>query len=298
MSSTVRRLIYLMMGMLAGLASWPAMELMIQLQGSFPSYLLFSVVSGALFGLLFGAFFGVVDGMIAANRRRVLTGLGLGAVIGGVGGGVGFVLGQGALFFLGESFFRSGTDLAYIGRPISRALGWAILGGFVGLAEGVRARSGLKAGMGVTGGILGGLLGGAALEYASLLLPDYLSRPAGLVVLGLLIALFYIIVEGTLAYGRLRLLNGPFKGKEFILNERRISMGRAAGSDVYLPDYRRVAADHAAIREEKGELFLYPGEEATVKVNDQKVDPEGSKPLKFDDVIQLGAAKLLFQPLR
>ncbi len=298
MSSTIRRLIYVLMGIFAGLAAWPAMELMIELQGAFPSYLLFSVASGALFGLLFGAFFGSVDGIIAANRRRLLLGVGMGAVIGGLGGGLGFVLGQGVLFFLGESFFRSGADFARFGRPLARAVSWAVLGGFVGLGEGVRARSGLKAGMGVTGGIVGGVLGGAALEYAGFLLPDYLSRPMGLMLLGLLIALFYVLVEGALAYGRLRLLNGLYKGKEFILNERRITIGAASGSDIYLPEYNRVGSSHATVREEKGELLLIPGEGEKVKINDVEVPSEGSKPLKFEDVIQVGSAKLLYQPLR
>jgi hypothetical protein len=152
--------------------------------------------------------------------------------------------------------------------------------------------------MGITGGIVGGLLGGAALEYAGFLLPDYLSRPVGLVLLGLLIALFYVLVEGALAYGRLRLLNGLYKGKEFILNERRIKVGSAPGSDIYLPDYNRVGTAHATIREEKGELVLIPGEGEKLKINDVEVPSEGSKPLKFEDVIQVGSAKLLFQPLR
>lgn len=298
MSARIRKLIYMLCGLFGGVAVWPVMELLIQLQGSFESYLSFSLFSGALFGVVLGITFGVVDGLISGSRYRVVTGSVFGALIGGLGGGLGFLMGQGVLFFLGESFFRSGTDFNLVGRPISRAVSWAILASFVGLAEGVRARSGLKAGMGVVGGVAGGLIGGAALEYANLVLPGQFARPLGLALLGLLIAAFYTLVEGALAYGRLRLLNGPYRGKEFVLNERTCFLGSDPRSDVYLPDYPAVLRAHARIKEERGELRLYPKDEGSVEINDEAVPLEGSRPLKYDDVIRLGEAKLFYQPLR
>jgi len=278
------------MGILGGLAVWPAVELMLSLQHLFPTYLLFSLSSGAIFGAIMGGFFGMIDGMIAGAVRRILSGAGFGVLLGAGGGALGFFVGQMLLFLLG--------DPEFLGIAVSRALGWAILGAFVGASEGVRRRSPRRVGVGIVGGFLGGLLGGAAIELVPYRLPVEVARPAGLLLYGLLVSGMYSLVESRQSSGLLRLLNGLYKGKEFILNQRSICIGAWRGSDVFLSGYNRVAERHAEVKEAKGELALVAlSEEYPTKVNDEQVALDSQQVLKFDDVIQIGAAKFLFRPL-
>mgnify|MGYP006288612233 FL=1 len=297
MSTWMRRLIYLLLGIAGGFASWPAMELAIRFQERFPTYLLLSVVSGALFGAIFGLFFGLGDGVIAANTRRTISGGAVGFLWGLAGGAVGFFLGQWLLLLLGDFFLRRGMRTGEDALRLARILGWAVLGVFVGTTEGIRKRSGRKLATGLLAGFLGGALGGLILEYSSGFLTDAQSRPVGLILFGALVALAYGLVEKSLAFGILRLLNGPFKGKEFILNQRSLSIGAAPSSDVPLFDYNRVMQRHAVLKASGQDLSLVPGDPGSeVKHNDRQVPEQGVGPLKYGDVIQFGNAKLLYLP--
>lgn len=297
MSTFHRRLIYVLLGVAGGFAVWPAMEMVIRFQGRFATYLLFSVGSGALFGAVYGLFFGLADGIIAANGRRTLTGGLFGALWGLIGGAVGFVLGQWLLLSLGEYLFRQGFSLDGGALPVARILGWVILGVFVGTTEGVRKSSPRKLGVGIAAGLLGGALGGLVVEYSGARFSQDLARPLGLVLFGVLVALAYGLVEKSLAFGILRLLNGVYKGKEFILNQRRLEVGSSRKADVPLFGYRRVMDNHARIRAVGQDIHLYPdGPEAEVRHNDAKLSEQGVGPLKYGDVIQVGSAKLLYLP--
>jgi len=274
-------------------AAWPLTELIVGAQGSFPSYLLFVAVLGAAVGLLMGAFFGSAAGIFARVGSRIVTGMIVGAIVGLIGGLIGLLIGQAALFLIGGLFLNAYRSFQTVGLPIARAIGWAFLGIFVGAAEGFRAASGKKIGIGIVGGLIGGLIGGAALEYSRLYLPASLpSRLIGLVVLGLAIALFYGIIERRMAFGTLRVLNGRLKGKEFVLNEGRIRIGRARRNQITLEPYENLADRQAQIRFRKGEALLTNLEpKYQVLVNDQPVKEHR---LKYEDVLKIGSAKLFY----
>lgn len=294
MSLVKRRLMILALGILAGTAAWPFMEFLLGVQEHFPGYLLFSLVSGAALGLTYGTFFGTADGIIAGRWFRIAQGAGAGAVLGLVGGALGFLSAQGLFMVLGELIFTGSSQIRGWALTLSRALGWSILGLFVGAVEGVRARSLRKSGIGMLGGFTGGLFGGVVLEALGILLPGAaLGTLVGLTVFGGCIGLSYGLVERSLSYGALRVLNGPFKGKEFILNQRLIRIGSDARCDVLLEGYRDVEAVHALIHLRRGELYLEPAEAGgTVVVNDDLTD---QRLLKFDDVLKIGRAKLFFK---
>ncbi len=294
MTTTIRRLIIVSLGLLAGLAAWPIMETLVRLQAGFPSVLSFTVLSGALFGLVFGAFFGSAEGLISGNARRIRQAILVGGGTGLLGGIVGFLVGQAALFILGEMVFGRAREITFIGLPLARVVGWALLGVFVGAAEGFRARSRLKIGMGVAGGLIGGILGGAAIEYARFVLPGIaLSRLIGLLLFGLLIALAYALIEQRLSHGVLRILNGGRKGTEFILNQQRFTVGSSPASDIILTGYNKVADTHARIWAEDGELQISAASGAEVIVNDEAVTQTR---LRYEDVIKIGTAKLFYRP--
>jgi hypothetical protein len=293
MSTGWRRVILLCIGILGGVAAWPLSELIVAAQGSFPSYLLFVAALGAGVGLLMGAFFGSAAGIFARVGSRILAGMIVGAVVGLIGGALGLLIGQAALFLIGGLFLNAYRSFQTVGLPIARAIGWAFLGIFIGAAEGLRAASGKKIGIGIFGGLIGGLIGGAALEYSRLYLPASLpSRLIGLVILGLFIALFYGIIERSMAFGTLRVLNGRLKGKEFILNEGRIRIGRGRRNQITLEPYEKLADRQAQIRFRRGEALLTNLEpQNPVLVNDRPVKEHR---LKYEDVLKIGSAKLFY----
>ncbi len=294
MSVTLRRVILCVLGVLAGLAAWPVVELALFHQSGFPSYLAFSMALGAVVGLVFGGAFGASEGIFAAIRIRALRGALTGAVVGVAGGIVGFLVGQAALFLLGNLAFRSYQSLTRVALPVARAIGWAVLGVFIGMSEGVRALSPKKAGIGALGGLAGGLVGGFLLEYARVLFPRLpYVRLAGLLLFGALIGLFYGLVERRLAFGVLRVLNGSLKGREFLITVSRMRIGASRRADLALPGYEGVAAVHALLLTHREEVILRrAAKEHPLYVNEAPVQEQR---LKFEDVLKVGAAKLFYK---
>jgi len=292
--STIKRRIFLcLVGLLAGLAAWPAAEITLLFQADFPSYLVFSIFLGAVFGIFIGAFFGSGDGIIMSHRRSIVTGVTRGLAIGALGGAIGFLVGQGALFLTGEYLIHSMRRFNTVGMPVSRAIGWAVLGVFVGMVDGVRSRSWNKIRIGIIGGVTGGFVGGLALEYFRIVFSETVfARLLGLLLFGLFIGLFYGFVEVRLSYGVLTLLNGRFKGKEFLINQKRLGIGGQEKNEIKLEGYRDVSERHALVRVKKDDVFISRVEGARLYVND---DPVDEHMLKYEDVIKIGSAKLLYQ---
>lgn len=292
MSVLIRRLILCGLGLLAGVAAWPLAEWVLFRQGVFPSYLLFSTVLGMIFGLFLGAFFGSSAGIFTSVPPRIVRGALAGAAAGLVGGIVGFLVAQAALFLAGQ-VLASYRSVERAGIPLARAAGWAILGIFVGLAEGIRSRSARKLGIGLLGGLIGGFLGGLALEYSRVLFPAITyARLAGLVLFGLLLGFFYGLVERRLSYGILRVLNGALQGKEYLISQGRLRIGTAERSDVRVAGYTGVAGEHADLRIRRDDVVLRRLDPRhPVLVNDEPVE---ERALKMEDVIRVGSAKFIY----
>jgi hypothetical protein len=294
MSMTVRRLIICCLGLLAALSAWPLAELILFSQGSFASYLSFLTVLGAVTGAAYGTFFGAAEGITSRIRIRMLTGMLLGAAFGCAGGAAGMLVGQAALWLAGDAIIRSRGDFRSFVLPVSRAIGWAVLGLFVGAGEGIRAASLRKIVVGILGGLLGGLAGGLALEGARLWAPDVpWLRLGGFVLLGIGIALFHALIEKGMSLGVLRVLTGPLRGKEYILNQSRLRLGRARRNEIALPSYEDLAPVQARIRiSGSGAMVTNLEPRLPLLVNDMKVEESR---LRLGDVIRLGTARLLYR---
>jgi hypothetical protein len=294
MTTVSSRLIILGLGFLAGIAAWPAAELVLYFQGTFPTYLAFLALLGALVGALMGAFFGAAEGITSRIKKRIPTGVALGALVGCGGGAAGALVGQAALWLFAGVFLLSYKNMQWVVLPVSRAIGWAVLGIFVGAGEGVRARSPKKIAVGIMGGFLGGLVGGFALEYSRLLLPGFaFFRLVGLILLGLGIGFFYSLIEQGMAFGVLRILAGELKGKEFLLTERRMRIGRSSRNEIALPAYQDLADLQADIRVKKGEPVITNLEpKVSMLINEEKVQ---EKKLKLGDVIRIGSARIFYK---
>lgn len=293
MTTVKKRIIISMLGVSAALFAWPVVELILANQKAFPSYLVFNIIFGAIFGFILGAFLGTGEGILSANQSRIISGAITGAVVGLFGGAIGFLLGQAALFVAGNVFFRSYKSFTWIGYPVSRAIGWACMGIFIGLAEGFRSRSSKKMVVGILGGFIGGILGGFTIEYLRLLFPDsFVSRLSGLLVFGFLIGLFYSIIEKQFSLGILKLLNGSHKGKEFLINQKKIAVGMDKKNDIVLVDYD-LTGQHVIFEAENQDVVIKKrNKEASLLVNDKPVDEHI---LKFEDVIKIGNAKFFFK---
>ena len=294
MSTLARRLIILALGLLAGLCAWPVVEVVLRTQGSFASYRLFLPVLGAAAGAVMGAFFGAAEGITSRVKSRLANGMLLGAAVGLAGGALGFLAGQAVLWLIGNFFLRSYRDFQLVVLPVSRAVGWAVLGVFVGAGEGVRARSAKRILVGALGGLVGGLLGGFVLEYSRLVLPRIAwSRLIGLIVLGLAIGLFYGLIERGMSYGVLRVLTGPLKGKEFLVNQGRMRIGRSRRGEIALADYEDLADVQAKIRVRRGDVVLTNVQpRLPMFVNEQRAV---EKSLRLGDVVKLGSARFYFR---
>jgi len=294
MTTSIRRLIILALGFLAGVCVWPVAEVILFFQAGFPSYLVFLALLGAAFGAVMGVFFGSAEGITSRIKSRIPNGMLVGALVGLIGGALGFLVGQAALWLIGELFIRSFSNFQWVVLPVSRAIGWAVLGIFVGAVEGIRAVSPKKILVGILGGFVGGLAGGFALEYSRLLIPQLaLSRLIGLVILGLAIGLFYGLIEQGMAFGIIRILTGELKGKEFLLNQGRMRIGKSKRNEVALPTYADLADHQVQIKIVKGDVVLTNLEpKLPMLVNEQKVQEQR---LKLGDVIKIGSAKIFFK---
>jgi len=284
MSTLIKRTLIVIIGILAGLAVWPIMEITISFQRAFPSYLASILTQGFLIGGITGAFLGSAEGLLTKNTPKVTSGALIGGAIGALGGLMGFFLAQNLMLFMGQTRLMS--------RSLVMITGWTILGLFIGIGEGIRAGSGRKVLLGLAGGLMGGLLGGFFLEKSPSWLPGFrFSRLAGLILFSGSIALAYSLLERGATLGIVRVLNGPLKGKQFPLVQSRNTFGASPKAVISLKGYHGLAQIHGTFTL-KGKKLTLTAEADThpLLVNEQ---PVTSHQLKWDDVIQAGDLKLL-----
>lgn len=294
MSIITKRILLCLIGIFAGITAWPVTEVLLYNQVNFSSYFIYSLIQGACFGFILGAFFGSTEGLLTKNRRSFISGLIMGAVIGAGGGAVGSIVGQKILFITGGNFFTSYSARESLALPISRAIGLGCMGIFVGITEGIRAKSVRKTIIGFIGGLLGGLLGGFIMEYLNVSFSSaVMARLLGLILLSLFIGLFYGLIEKQLSTGVLRVLNGDLKRREFLLNQKRLKIGSGNKCDIVIPNYNNLKELHATIVEEKGEIVIKSiSPDTKLIVNDKSVDKQI---LKYEDVIKLGDVKMFYK---
>jgi hypothetical protein len=297
MTLGIRIILYGIIGLFAGLLCWPFTEAILFFQASFPSLLIFSMVLGIAVGLFMGGSFGMSEGIISNSIEKLRSGGITGVVIGSIGGMLGMVAGQAALLLVGTLFFNSAGAYSNYGIPISRALGWAVFGIGVGTVEGIRSRSGPKLRNGILGGFIGGFLGGLVVEYMVAFSPaNAPARLVGLCVLGLLIGVSYGLVERGLSKASLRLLSGTLRGREFLLTQRKTTVGGAQSTEVTLAGYRNVSNEHAEITREGSQFTVAQTRGGKpLYVNDEKVN---RTVLHDGDVIRVGDAQFQFSRKR
>ncbi len=294
MTTKKKRILLTVLGLLTGLAVWPSTELLISYQHQFSGYAAFFAALGAMAGLVAGGFFGSVDGILSVDFQKGLSGVLLGAFWGILSGVAGFSAGQ----FLLSLLMRIQADPELTPPPAVltavRGGSWALFGLLLSLMEGVKRRSPRLLAVGALGGLTGGLAGGTVLQLLQGLFPGILlARMAGFLLLFSLLGFFYSFFEWKLSWGVLYLLNGPRKGREYLINQRRIRIGTDDFSDIVLEGYRGVRPEHANLAVREGRLWIEKMDsEAVVRVNEEETEDQE---LKYEDVIHLGQARFFLK---
>jgi len=292
MTGNRKRIIYMLMGITAGVMGYGILEMMMNL--GVRSYLLLALLQGAFLGAVFGAVFGFSDGFFYRDLHRGLIKAGIAAALGAVTVMGAMVLSsQGMLWTAGLFNVDYGRSMDIL-LSLWRSLGWMVMGMAIGAVDGIQKRSSRRIVAGLLGGLVGGLLGGLLFEFLMIYLSvGSIARGVGLIALGLLVGLFLGEFEKRFSYARLRVLNGSLKEREYLLVKYNLRLGANLGDDIYLTGYGK--AVQMEIHRAGGESRLHFTQEVKVLLND--VPPMDGQVLKYNDVIQLGSAKLLYLPL-
>jgi hypothetical protein len=285
MNKTMQIYYTAVLGALGGLLGWWVV-------GSVPTgawnvWLAYPLV-GAGLGLCIGACVAATDGaLIKRSAPRALRDALAGGVVGALAGLAGLLLAEVGF-------------LAFEGGVVGRALGWMLLGGFIGLSDLLVSRRLNRALYGALGGLAGGLAGGVlyeALTQAFLTQSDraqVVVGGVGLILLGACIGALIPLARQALSRGELRVLNGEQAGLVREVSDT-ASIGRYDGCDVYLPD-SSVAWRHALIRRTSQgfalEVLAESGRGATV--GERRVGPGESAPLRGGERIWLGETAVEF----
>jgi hypothetical protein len=258
----MRTYFYAVLGGIGGLVGWQVSNLLGLSFG--PNLYASEALVGALVGLCVGLCIGVTEGamtlnLVQATKSGVVSGL-MGMMAGAIG------------LPLSEFFFQT-VGAGYPGR----ALGWALFGTLIGLAEGVYGKSQIWKGM--LGGFIGGAVGGLLLEAARSWLQDPLAGKAfGLILLGACVGAFISLVEVALGRAWLEVTSGKLKGTEFMLDKFMHSKGPAIAigssplkAEIVLPD-PDVAPQHAMLHGDGSQFTLKDMSLSGTFVNSRRIE--------------------------
>jgi FHA domain len=285
MNKTMQVYYTAVLGALGGLLGWWIMGSVAT--GAWNVWLAYPLV-GAGLGLCIGGCVAATDGaLIKRSAKRALRDGLLGGAAGALAGLIGLLLAE--LGFLGSG-----------GGFVGRALGWMLLGGFIGLSDLLVYRRLNRALYGALGGLGGGLLGGALYEGLTQLFRvqsdqvQVIVGGGGLILLGACIGMLIPLARQVLSRGELRVLNGEQAGLVREVTDT-ASIGRYDGCDLYLPD-AAVAWRHALVRRTAQgfamQVHAEAGREAII--GEQRLAPGETAVLRGGERIWLGETAIEF----
>ncbi len=77
-----------------------------------------------------------------------------------------------------------------------------------------------------------------------------------------------------------------------MINQKKIRIGALEKNDIRLEGYHNISDNHALVSIKKDDVFIAKAGDGSILVND---DPVNEHMLKYEDVIKIGSAKLLYQ---
>ena len=298
MTEKKKLVIYIIMGLCSGLTSFALIELISD--SGIKSYLHLSLLQGAFLGLCFGFIFGFSDGILYKELKSGLLKAGISAAAGALIAAAAQIAASQAMLVTSNLFNADYNKSIDIILPLWRSAGWMLMGMTIGAIDGIMKRTARRAAAGLLGGLAGGLSGGLVFEFITRLFPDnFIIRIFGLLIMGVLIGFFLGEFERRFSYGRLKILNGRLKDREYLLIKRKTLIGSKIRDDIYLHSYKTIT-DGTLIKD-RDEVYFEP-EKASENVEAADVTMLNDRPLnerkylKYQDVIQLGSIKLLYLP--
>ena len=301
-----RILRYTAAGTLGAIIAWAIIEAtgLVPSSPREPSYManfLIGVLSGLWIGLLLGLAEAAGGMSIRDARRSVIAG----ALVGAAGGVLGLSFGN-AFYGMVRGIAGPGPGEAAPGPLwfllllIGRGVGWALLGGVIGLSQGLATGSTKKMINGMIGGFLGGGLGGAVFEILvwmnsggfAIFLP-WMIRLISFSLTGGAIGLFVGFIEEVTKKAWLMRLVGRNEGKEYTIFKKTTLLGRSETADIAVFGDPDVAERHAMITAQGNRHVIEDlGSFAGTSVNGTKIAKDT---LSDGDTIVIGKTRFLFK---
>lgn len=201
---------------------------------------LYGLVAGALIGLFLSSFEELVFGDITSALAHAF----MGGLIGACGGALG-----GALAEWAYQFASTGHLMGPAASLLVRAVGWSVLGFFLGIGSSALHTSAAKLRNGLLGGALGGLLGGIAFEaIKGAVASSSLGRLLALLALGACVGLLMGLAGEVFKQAWLAVVKGSMRGKQFILHKPENWVGSSPEADVRLVKEPGLAERHFVLR--------------------------------------------------
>ncbi|MCE5313714.1 MAG: FHA domain-containing protein [Armatimonadota bacterium] len=307
----IRILRYTIAGMLGAIFAWGMMEWtpLMPDDGSSISYGAI-VAIGLVAGLMIGLMLGVAEGLSGLSPRDAAKSIGLGAIVGAAGGMVGLAM--------GNAFYNAMCRMAYLGETVNsasglppgpmsfvllligRGFGWALIGLFIGLSQGIATFSTKKMVNGAVGGFIGGGLGGSVFEILAWMnqggsanFPPEMIRFISFSITGGAIGLFIGFIEEVAKQAWLVRLVGRNEGKEYTLYKQITTIGRSEMVDIPVFTDPDVSERHAAISVQGKRYSVEDlGSAYGTKVDGRAVTKEA---LRDGDIIEIGKTRFLFK---
>lgn len=288
---THKTLLYGAAGALGGSAAW---AFVLALSASVTAGLRSEILLGAVTGMFLGGFIWSHEALAGRQFGTAVKRAAFGAAAGLLGGALGAGLGSTVFSVLGRYAAERGGFAASLGIILAVSLGWAIMGGAIGISGGLMIRSRERAWYGLAGGFCGGLLGGGL--FSVLAATSLWPVLAGLALLGLSIGALISLVEEAFVSAKVKVIKGRHLNREFPLLKELNVIGRDDRSDVCLSGAEGVALQHAGIKRNNGHYLIETDEQdKAVYVN--QVLTRSSR-LADGDVIRVGSILLMFSAVK
>lgn len=287
MSLQLKTLYNALVGAWGGFSAWIVLDVILRLNPT--NVWLDAAMNGALVGMFISALVSGFGGVMERRAWRVARGLLVGCITGIIGGIFGLLAGE-AAYQIGR-----GLDSSDLLRDLFRAIGWAIFGVGIGVAEGVVTFSTKRFVFGGLGGLVGGLVGGIAFTFVTRVSNLQLAnRALGFALLGAFIGFFVGLIPDLLKNAWLKVISsGRNEGKEFLLDKQANVIGSADNCDVGLYGDPAIARKHAEIRQEDGQFTLHVQPGQTMLVNNAPMTQQAI--LQNGNEIRVGNVKLVFR---
>lgn len=254
------------------------------------------LVLGALVGAGIGVGLGAAEGIYRGSSVQLTRNVAMGAATGLAGGTIGIYFGQaifGPLYSFGHGLEHTSLAASFAVQLVARAVGWALMGLFMGAAQGLLTASSQKVRNGLIGGLAGGAIGGFLFQmlWEVVRVPAF-SRAIGFTTVGAAIGLGIATADALLKQAWVRVMLGRNEGNEYILTKDLSVIGRDELADIGLFGDRSVGLQHAFIRRTPlGYVLQDAGNSTGTKVNGV---PISERPLSDGDVIDIGSFRLEF----